>query len=484
MQRRPAWHPGCVAPSVARHPGESWKEYAERLEVENARLQARVATLEEMVERLLKRVDELERAGKRQASPFGKGEPKKDPKKPGRKKGGPGGRRNPRMRPDRVDETIDVPLPDRCPDPECGGALERVRVAEQFQWDLPPVEPIVREFRIEIGACTCCGRRVQPRHPLQTSDALGAAGMQLGPRVLSLAAAVNKVYGPSWAKVSCLFKHAFGITASPSTYCRASLRLGDRLGPTYEALKTGVSESPIVYPDETGWRVGGHKRWLWVFVTAGITVYRIAASRGGEVAAEILGDDYDGAIGRDGWSAYRRFQSALHQSCLGHLMRRCHEILLVAKQGAARFPHAVLRVFKAALALRDRRDDLTDHGFASLRGKIAAELERLLDWQPTYESNRKLRNHLDREREHLLTFLDVPGLEATNWLAEQGIRPAVIARKLSGCNRTDRGAQAHERITSVARTAHQQGKDVFELFAEAFCAATAIDLGLVPEPVG
>jgi len=376
-----------------------------------------IASLEETIERLLRRVDELERAGKRQASPFGKGDPKKEPKKPGRKKGGEGGRRSPRPRPEHVDDTFDVPLPDKCPDPDCQGELERV-------------------------------------------------------------------YGPSWAKTASLIERAFGIKAAASTYCRAAVRLGDRLDPTYEALKEATAASPIVYPDETGWRVGGHKRWLWVFVGVGVTVYRIAASRGGEVAAEILGDDYEGAIGRDGWSAYWRFHEALHQSCLGHLMRRAHEILKVAKRGAARFPRAVLRVFKAALTLRDRRAELTDHGFGSLRGKIAAELDRLLGWQPTYEPNRKFRNHLDREREHLLTFLDVPGLEATNWAAEQAIRPAVLARKLSGCNRTDRGARAHERIVSVARTAQQQGRDVFELFAEAFLVVGPIDLGLVPAPDG
>ena len=73
---------------MGRNQGESWQDYAGRLEVENADLRERVATLEDMVNRLLKRVDELERAGKRQASPFSKGDPKEKPKKPGRKKGG------------------------------------------------------------------------------------------------------------------------------------------------------------------------------------------------------------------------------------------------------------------------------------------------------------------------------------------------------------------------------------------------------------
>lgn len=445
-------------------------------------LTAKVKALEEMVERLLARIDDLERAGKRQAGPFSKGDPKPNPKKPGRKPGDDYGTRAFRVAPEDVDEVIRVWHPAHCPG--CGGRVHEVRVAEQFQTDLPPVRPITRRFEVHVGECEDCGQRVQPRHALQTSDALGAAAVQLGPNVLAFGAALNKVYGPSWAKVAHLVQKAFGLAASPSTYCRATMRLGQRLGPTYELLKTAVAASPIVYPDETGWRVGGHRRWLWAFVTASVTVYRIAPSRGGEVAEEVLGADYEGAIGRDGWAAYRRFKLALHQSCLGHLMRRAHEILLVAKLGAARFPHAILRAFKAAIALRDRREDLTPHGFAVARGKIAVKLDTLLAWRPTDALNARFARHLVTERDHLLTFLDVPGLEATNWPAEQAIRPAVIARKLSGCNRTDRGASAQERVTSVARTARQQKRDVFELFASVFLAPGPFDLGLVPVPAG
>jgi transposase len=443
-------------------------------------LSAEVKALRETVDRLLARVDELERAGKRQAGPFSKGNPKPNPRKPGRKPGDDYGSRAFRVAPEHVDEVVRVFHPAHCAG--CGGRVHEVRVAEQFQTDLPPVRPITRRFEVHIGECEDCGQRVQPRHALQTSDALGAAAVQLGPNVLAFGAALNKVYGPSWAKVAHLIEKAFGLAASASTYCRATLRLGDRLDLTYSQLTKAVAESPIVYPDETGWRVGGYRRWLWAFVTANVTVYRIAPSRGGEIAEEILGADYDGAIGRDGWAAYRRFKLALHQSCLAHLMRRAHEILLVAKQGAARFPRAILRVLKAALDLRDRRDELTPHGFAGARGKIAAKLNALLSWRPTDVLNARFARHLVAERDHLLTFLDVHDLEATNWPAEQAIRPAVIARKLSGCNRTDRGAVAQERVTSVARTARQQGRDVFDLFARVFLAPGPIDLGLVPVP--
>jgi transposase len=469
---------------VAREQGESWKGYAGRLEAENAALRERVATLEAQVKSLLKRVDELTRAGKRQASPFSKGDPKKRPKRPGRKKGKKHGGRASRPKPPKVDETIDVPLPNRCPYPECQGDVERVRLVEQLQTDLPPVRPIVREFRIEIGRCTCCGKRVQPRHPLQASDALGAASSTLGANVLGLGTLLNKEYGLGWKKVATLIETAFGLKASPSTYCRAALRVGDRIEPTADAIVDSLRESPVVSPDETGWRTGGHKRWLWAFTTPVLTVYAIAASRGFDVAASVLGEGFDGALVRDGWAPYRSFDEAVHQTCLGHLLRRCRSILDSAQRGAARFAHGVRRVLKGAIELRDRADELTEHGFASLRGKLEAQFDRLLSWNPTYEPNARLAKHLRNEREAVFTFLYVEGVEPTNWEAEQAIRPAVLARKLSGGSRTDRGATVHARLLTVLRSAKQQGRDPFALLVEAFHSPGPIDLGLVPDPGG
>ena len=169
---------------------------------------------------------------------------------------------------------------------------------------------------------------------------------------------------------------------------------------------------------------------------------------------------------------------ALHQSCLGHLIRRACEILLVAKRGAARFASGVKRVLQGAIELRDERDSgaLDASAFARAREALEAELDWLLSWTPTYSANARFRKHLRAERPHLFTFLDVPGLEATNWPAEQAIRPAVIARKLSGCNRTDRGARAQERLMSVARTAVQRERGVIETFERAIVATRPIDV--------
>lgn len=452
---------GVDAPPDPNCPG------CQALAKKNAQLEAQIATLVDRVDALLKRVDELERRGKRQAGPFSKGNPKKKPKRPGRKKGKRG--RDARKKPEKVDEEISVPLPEKCPDSDCQGRVEFERVAEQFQTDLPRVEPVVRRFSIEIGKCSCCGKRVQPRHPQQTSDALGAAANQLGPNLLSLATLLKTDYGLSWEKVARLCGVAFGVTVTASALCRGSMRVAAKLQPTLEAVRESVRTSPTVCPDETGWRTGGHSRWLWVFVSPSATVYSIAPGRGAEVAAEVIGFDYSGILVRDGWLAYRRFKEATHQTCIGHLLRRCSEILELAKAGARRIPKAVKGLLQDALALRDARDDYTKHGFLSLAGKLRARLDRLLQENPRYPPNAKFLKHLRNERHALFTFLDVDGLSATNWAAEQAIRPSVLARKLSGGNRTDRGADAHAGLLSVVQTAKQRAVDEVDLLVRALC---------------
>src|SRR5207244_967766 len=151
-----------------------------------AGLEARVAALEALVE-------QLRRGGKRQAAPFAKAPPKADPKKPGRKGGDDYGVKARRALPPRIDETHEAPLPPACP--ACGGThAERTHTAEQYQAEIPR-RVIYRKFNVQVGRCRRCGKRVQGRHPLQTSDALGAAASQLGPDAQAAAVHLNKVAG-------------------------------------------------------------------------------------------------------------------------------------------------------------------------------------------------------------------------------------------------------------------------------------------------
>ena len=161
----------------------------ERLEREVTRLHKRNRRLEDENARLKRELDAARRAGCRQAAPFSK--PLSGaPKRPGRRAGAAYGVASRRRAPVRVDERHRVPLPPACPD--CGGVLRPTGVATQVQEKLPVPRVVVRQFEVAIGACRACGRRVQGRHRLQSSDALGAAGVQLGPQMVAWAIILNK----------------------------------------------------------------------------------------------------------------------------------------------------------------------------------------------------------------------------------------------------------------------------------------------------
>jgi transposase len=445
----------------------SLREKVRRLARENRRLGREVERLRADNARLRSALAEAQRAGKRQAAPFSKGRPTSCPRRPGRRPGRHYGPKAFRPPPERVHEIVPVPLPESCP--HCHAPhIELIRTAPQFQVDLPPIAPHVVRFDVAIGRCAACQRRLQGRHPRQTSNALGAAASQLGPAALALAADLNKGLGLSFDKTRRLFATAFGIAITRGGLCLALHRVARAAEPTYQALGAQLRRGvEVVTPDETGWKVGGELHWLWAFATVTITVYAIQAGRGFAEAAAILGADFAGTLTRDGWAPYRGFAQALHQSCLGHLLRRCHDNLLTAERGTARFPHAVKRVLQHALELRDRRDlgAISPHGLAVSLGRLEARCDRLLRWHPVDDENRKLVQHLRTERGALFTFLHHPEVEATNWRAEQAIRPAVVTRKVCGGNRTWNGAHTQQVLATVLRTCQQQDQDRYAILA-------------------
>ncbi|MEA2130243.1 MAG: transposase [Solirubrobacteraceae bacterium] len=432
-----------------------WGEVG-RLAGENERLRARVGKLRGLLE-------EARRAGKRQAAPFSRGEPKREPGRPGRRSGEEHGRHGHREPPGEVDETLEAPLEPRC---ECGGEIEHQRTEYQYQDELPEPRPVRRRFAVHIGKCRCCGRRHQGRHPFQTSDALGAAGCMLGPRAVALATELNKELGLSPQKTAKALAR-FGLRVTAGGVVGAIARQARALEPTYRALIEGVRASRAVAPDETGWRINGQKAWLWAFAGENVTVYLIAGGRGYEHAAEVLGEGYAGVLERDGWAPYRRFTNAKHQTCHAHLLRRTGELIADSVAGQARVPHAARRILKDALALREQREVIDAEQFGLKVTVLNERTDKLLAMRPTHEPNRRLLAHLQNEREHMFTFLTEPGVQATNWRAEQALRPAIVNRKSWGGNRTPNGARTQQVTMSVIRTARQQNIDPVELLASA-----------------
>ncbi len=428
-----------------------------------AELERRIAELEAQVQRLTQLLEQASRKAKRQAAPFSKGSPKPDPKRPGRKPGPDYGK--PAFRsappPGKIDEVHEAVLPKRCS--TCGGAVHQTHTACQYQVEIPR-KPIYRKFHVSVGACAGCGRRVQGRHQLQTSDALGAAASQLGPDLQALIVQLNKEAGLSHGKIQRLAKTLFGIELSRSGSVQAMQRAARRCRSTYQATINAMPRQSWIVPDETGWRIGGRLAWLHVFVAERITGYVIDRRRGVEVAEGVLGGDYAGTLIHDGWAPYDRFRRAAHQQCLAHLLRRCTEMIEAATAGAVRFPRQVKELLMSAFDLRDRRDGgrLSQHGLAVSLGRTGKRLDRLLCWTRTDRANERLAKHLHKHRDQLFTFLRHRGIDATNWRAEQAIRPAVVNRKVWGGNRTPAGAEAQSILMTVLRTCAQQHRDTLD----------------------
>jgi transposase len=153
-----------------------------------------------------------------------------------------------------------------------------------------------------------------------------------------------------------VLENAFGLRVSRGGLAQAFEGVAKKAEPTYEKLIEQIRGSPSVTPDETGWKVGGQLWWMWAFSSAAVTVYSIQPGRGFARAAAVLGAEYDGFLVRDGWIVYRGFSQALHQTCVAHLLRRCREMMAVARPGAAKLPRTVKGILQPAGSPGSKRD--------------------------------------------------------------------------------------------------------------------------------
>jgi transposase len=460
----------------------------------------RIQHLQREIQRLRQQLDEAQRAAKRQAHPFGRaddqpaadeqaagdesppaGAAKVRKKKPGRPKGHEADLR-PLPTPEQVDRVIDVPL-NECP--ECHVALYDQGQVVQYQTDLPRIEPIITRFNIETGTCPCCRQRWQGRHRDQTSDAVGAAGNTLGPNVLSMAAELKHRLGVSYDKICDYLQTYCHFKVCPSALLRAEQRLADLARPTYDALLQDLRRAQVVHADETGWRIGRSNAWLWVFSCKDATLYTIRDSRGADVPEDILGPDFQGYLVSDGLKSYETLDYA-KAACNAHLLRRCKNLRDIVPAKERVHIQALSDLLKQAIALADRREQWTPASYARRAQTIEDALD---DWLEA--NNRKHRpsaellrldQHVRRHRGEWLVFLHHAQVPPTNNHAEHMLRPAVITRKIGGCNKNARGTRVHEILASLMVTCHRRGKRFLDLARQLWQSNTPKTLSVAQLP--
>jgi len=453
---------------------EQLRQETERLRLDNERLQRELAQARA-------ELDQARRQSKRQAAPFSKGPPKPQPKKPGRKPGAAHGKHGhrPPPSPETVDEVLDAPLPDACP--HCGSSVQETEVATQYQTEIPR-RPLIRQVNVHVGCCRGCGQRVQGRHPLQTSDALGAAASQIGPDAQAAVATLNKTFGLSHGKVSAVLQTLFGTRLTRGASVGIVLRAARRLEPAHQEVREEVKASARLTPDETGWRVEGKPAWLHAWVAERATCYDIDLQRSACVLERLIGIDWSGKMTHDGMASYDRFTKATHQQCVGHVLRRVREMEATAMRGAVHYPRKLIQLFTEAIRLRNQhlKGEVTAQQLREAKTEFDRRLEDLAyppREVPAYETlSKHLWNHLGE----WFVFLGHPEVEPTNWEVEQAIRPAVVNRKVWGGNRTWRGACAQGVLMSVLQTCKQAGRSALEFVSQTL---RAFGNTLLPRPI-
>jgi transposase len=419
----------------------------------------RIAELETLLEKALS-------ASLRQAAPFRVPQAKRTamPKAPGRKAGHPGACR---AQPAQIDQEITVEL-SACP--HCGQCRwTDQKELEQFIEDIPVLQPRVTRLRTYEATCAGCGQRSCSGHPMQVSQAAGAAGVHLGARALAIAADLNKAKGLSMRKTCAVLQDHLGLRLTQGGLSQALCRVAHKVQPQYLQIRDELLKAPALHVDETSWWVGGSFCWLWVFTHPKATFYLIAQSRGRTVLETVLGKVFPGVLVSDCLSTYDR-EEGLQQKCFAHHLKAISHAKEIHPKNGEGFLTQIEALLKRALTLGQQKaaDCLHNSEFLHQRQLLESQAMALLNTEPReLACEESVRQRLAKQRDHLFVFLDHEGVAATNNLAERQLRQAVIARKISCGNKTRAGADAFQILASLAATCAQIGSSFIQRIAVA-----------------
>lgn len=413
---------------------------------------------------LEKRIEELERASHRQAAPFRIKESKKvgERKTPGRKAGHAGSYRT--VDEQSIEETIKVELP-KCP--HCEGTLNGVADIEQVIEEIPPVKKQVRRLITQTGYCCRCQKTVYSTHPLQTSTAGGAAKVQTGPNAKAIALSLQYEYGLTKRKTCRLLEKMFDLKLTPGGLTHTTHRTAAQLQPRYKALLEQLRESSVVHSDETSWFVGDPGYWLWVFANQSATLYHVDGSRGRSVVTDTIGENFSGTLVSDCLAIYDE-ATPLQHKCYSHHLKAISQAIEKANDSQKAYLDRVRLLLKTAIAVKEVKQDKSPERYGTLCQKLEQQADELILPQRADPLEEKIANRLRKQRDHLFTFLYLDEVDATNNLAERQLRPAVIARKVSCGNKTEKGAHTWQTLASLAATASQQNQSFAQWVATAF----------------
>jgi hypothetical protein len=301
-------------------------------------------------------------------------------------------------------------------------------------------------------------------HPRQVSFAGGAAGTHLGARALAAACWLKHGLGLSFAKTSEALRQMGGIAASPGALAQIFQRSARKLENDYEALREKLLQSPSVHADETGWYVGKRGKSLWVFCNAQGSYYQVVESKNREKLNEVIPPDWPGVLVSDCLSVYDG-ATPNQQKCYAHHLKAIKQAVeaggLMEKDSFLwRCRHLLRTAMTQARGWQKRSPPQKREQLRALKHAAEVLLGKPIVDRPQEEA---VRARLHKQKDHLFVFLERPGVEATNNLAERQLRPAVIARKISCGQRTWKGASSWQVLSSLAASAKQTAGSFMDL---------------------
>ena len=389
-------------------------------------------------------------------------------KKPGAKPGHAGSRRK---TPEKIDERVEHRL-EACPC--CGGELQRCkRSRTRIIEDLPQeITPVVTEHTIHRDYCPSCKKHVEP----VVADAMPNATP--GHHVVALSSWFHYGLGVTIGQVRDILGSHLHTDITAGGLLDGWQRLAETLFPWYEQIGREARAGAVLHADETGWRVAGETYWLWCFCNHRCCYYLIDQSRGLPALQKFFIEAFNGTLVTDFRGPYDSVCAGDHQRCLPHLLR---ELFKVDEHHDSTewkaFSKQLKRLVRDGIRMR-KREDFTPERYASRIHLIHRRLCRLADAEYDDPDTARLGKRISKYRDQLFTFLDTPGVPPDNNHGERQIRPAVIIRKNSLCNRSEQGAATQAILMSIYRTLKLRGVDPTKAIAQAL--RTLLQNGTLP----
>ena len=369
--------------------------------------------------------------------------------------------------------------------PTCGHDLQPAdtapRVVQQVEIAVVPLR--IEEHQGLAGWCPQC--RCIHYAPL---PAVIQRGGLIGPRLTAVIAFLKGACHASFSTIRKFVRDVIGLTVSRGQLSKIVAKVTAALEQPYEELLGRLRHEGVLNVDETGHKDNGERWWTWCFRAELFTLFKIDPTRSGDVLLEVLGREFQGVLGCDYFSAYRRYMrecGVLVQFCLAHLIREVRFLTTLPTAAERAYGERLASALKDLFGIIHRRDELSEGEFQRQLTAARAEVLRVGTRRvPVGRHSQNLAKRLQRHGECYFRFLTTPGLEPTNNLAEQAIRFVVLDRQVTQGTRSEVGRRWSERIWTVVATCCQQGRSVFEYLYEAVMAhfqGTAVPSLLVNE---